>query len=77
MKSVEIIYRYGEKGELVRQRPVDSNAARHRLDEGSRAFSALIESLAEDRGSWTDHWNAGSQRLDLLDDRSRERAKSS
>jgi carbonic anhydrase len=50
MKSVEIIYRYGEEGELVRQRPVDSNAALHRLDEGSRAFSALIESLAEDRG---------------------------
>jgi len=50
MKSVEIIYRYGAEGETVRPRPVDSNAARHRLDEGSRAFAALIESLADESG---------------------------
>ena len=50
MKSVEIIYRYGAEGEVVRPRPVDSDAARHRLDEGSRAFAALIESLADDNG---------------------------
>ena len=43
MRVVEIIYRYGEHGELARPRPVDSNAARSRLDEGSRAFAALIE----------------------------------
>jgi carbonic anhydrase len=50
MKSVEIIYRYGAQGELARPRPVDSNAARHRLDEGSQAFAELIESLADDSG---------------------------
>jgi carbonic anhydrase len=49
MKSVEIIYRYAE-GETVRPRPVDSDAARRRLDEGSRAFAALIESLADESG---------------------------
>ena len=51
MKSIEIIYRYGTDGELVRQRPVDSNAALQRLDEGSRAFSALIESLNTNQGN--------------------------
>jgi len=50
MKSVEIIYRYGAEGETVRPRPVDSDEARHRLDEGSQAFSALIENLADDNG---------------------------
>ena len=49
MKSVEIIYRYAE-GETVRPRPVDSDAARRRLDEGSRAFASLIESLADESG---------------------------
>ena len=49
MKTIEIIYRYGTNGELVRHRPVDSNAARQRLDEGSRAFAALIGSLDENR----------------------------
>ena len=51
MRAVEIIYRYGEHGDLARPRPVDSNAARQRLDEGSRAFAALIESLADDSGT--------------------------
>ena len=50
MKSIEIIYRYGANDEAVRQRPEDSNAALQRLDEGSRAFSALIESLDASRG---------------------------
>jgi carbonic anhydrase len=47
MKSVEIIYRYGE-GETLRPRPADSNEARHRLDQGSLAFTALIENLTDD-----------------------------
>ncbi len=47
MKSVEIIYRYGAEGETVRPRPRDSEEAQHRLDEGSRAFSELIESLGD------------------------------
>src|SRR3954462_12065769 len=48
MKSVEIIYRYGEQGDLARPRPVDSTAARHRLDQGSQAFAALIGSLSDE-----------------------------
>ena len=50
MKSVEIIYRYGE-GETVRSRPADSAEARHRLDQGSLAFAALIENLTDDPGT--------------------------
>jgi carbonic anhydrase len=50
MKSVEIIYRYGAQSGLTRQRPVDSKEAQQRLDEGSRAFAALIESLADGSG---------------------------
>jgi carbonic anhydrase len=50
MKSVEIIYRYGPESEIARSRPADSDEARHRLDEGSKAFAALIESLADDNG---------------------------
>jgi len=45
MKSVEIIYRYGAQGGPARQRPADSSEARQRLDEGSQAFAALIDSL--------------------------------
>src|SRR5688572_22633764 len=50
MKTVEIIYRYGE-GETVRPRPADSDEARHRLDQGSLAFATLIENLADDDGT--------------------------
>lgn len=45
MKTVEIIYRYGSRSALARPRPVDSDAARHRLEGGNRAFAALLDSL--------------------------------
>lgn len=51
MKTVEIVYRYEAEGVLARPRPVDSSAARDRLDEGNRSFSALIESLSGDSGT--------------------------
>ena len=48
MKSVEIIYRYGAQTEPLRPRPDDSDAARQRLNEGNRAFAALLDSMAGD-----------------------------
>jgi carbonic anhydrase len=48
MKSVEIIYRYCAQTESVGARPADSDAARQRLDEGNRAFAALLDSMAGD-----------------------------
>jgi carbonic anhydrase len=50
MKSVDIIYRYGDQGELARSRPRDSNAARQRLDEGSQSFAALTGGLTGESG---------------------------
>ena len=51
MKTVEIIYRYGAQGAPARPRPADSDAARQRLDEGNRAFAALLDGLADDDGT--------------------------
>jgi carbonic anhydrase len=51
MRTVEITYRCGGQGEQARPRPGDSEAARHRLDEGSRAFAALLDGLADDSGT--------------------------
>ena len=51
MRTVEITYRYGEQGELARPRPIDSDAARHRLDEGSQAFAALLDGLSDESGT--------------------------
>ena len=41
MKIVEIAYRY-DGAEPLRERPGDADAARHRLDEGNRAFADLF-----------------------------------
>ena len=51
MRTVEITYRYGDPHGLVRPRPLDADAARLRLDEGNRAFAALLAGLAEDSGT--------------------------
>jgi len=51
MRSVEITYRYGDTGALVRPRPADADAARLRLDEGNRVFAGLAEGLAEESGT--------------------------
>jgi carbonic anhydrase len=50
MKTVEITYRY-ETDAAPRARPADADAARLRLDEGSRAFAALLDNLAEEKGT--------------------------
>jgi len=42
MMSVEITYRCGDDVALARERPADADAARHRMDEGNRAFAELF-----------------------------------
>ena len=43
MKIVEITYRYDGSDAGVRPRPADADAARDRLDEGSRTIAALLD----------------------------------
>ena len=42
MKVVEVTYRYEADERPARERPADAEAARRRLDDGSRAFSELF-----------------------------------
>ena len=51
MKVVEITYRYEAGDASPRARPSDATAARQRLNEGSRAFGALLDGLAEESGT--------------------------
>jgi len=46
MKVVEITYRYATEHESTRPDPTDPEAARRRLDDGNRAFAALMDGLA-------------------------------
>jgi carbonic anhydrase len=46
MSVVEITYRYAAEHESTRPDPADPEAARRRLDDGNRAFAALMEGLA-------------------------------
>jgi carbonic anhydrase len=51
MKSVEITYRYAGDDESPRERPVDADAARRRMEEGNRAFADLFATLDAKRGT--------------------------
>ena len=51
MKIVEVIYRYGGSDSVLRPRPADAYSAQLRLNEGNRAFAALLGGLTEDNGS--------------------------
>ena len=51
MKIVEITYRYDASDAVIRPRPADADAARERLDEGSRTMAALLDSLTEGDGT--------------------------
>jgi carbonic anhydrase len=45
VKAVEITYRYLTGGTALRERPADAPAARRRLEDGNKAFAALLEHL--------------------------------
>jgi len=51
MKIIEITYRYGGTDSTVRPLPADAEAARTRLEDGSRSISAMLESLTDDTGT--------------------------
>jgi len=45
MKTVDITYRYGAQDTPARPRPLDSDSALRRLNDGNLAFAALFEGL--------------------------------
>ena len=51
MKIIEITYRYDGSDTTARLRPADADAARARLEDGSRSISALLASLNEGTGT--------------------------
>ena len=51
MKIIEITYRYDGTVTTVRPRPSDAEAARARLEEGSRSIGVLLDSLTEGTGT--------------------------
>ena len=51
MKAVEITYRYEKVDPASHERPADADTARRRLDQGSRAFAALLSNLATKSGN--------------------------
>ena len=51
MRSVEIAYRYDGAEASLRERPVDADAARLRLNDGNRAFAQLFTHLEEGTGT--------------------------
>lgn len=51
MKIVEVTYRYDGTAAAPRPRPVDGEAARQRLEEGSRAIATLLAGLADGEGT--------------------------
>ena len=51
MKIVEITYRYDATDAVAGARPADADAARDRLDAGSRTIAALLDSLTEGTGT--------------------------
>jgi carbonic anhydrase len=48
MKTVDITYRYEARDTPVRPGPLDSDAALLRLDDGNRAFAAILDGLTGD-----------------------------
>lgn len=51
MKTVDITYRYEARDTPARPQPLGSDAALLRLDEGNRAFAALLDDLTDDTGA--------------------------
>ena len=50
MNIVDITYRYGAQSAAARPRPLDSNAAHIRLNDGNQAFAALLEGMTDADG---------------------------
>jgi carbonic anhydrase len=50
VKTVDIIYRYQARDTPARPVPSDSNAALLRLDDGNRAFAALLDHVKDESG---------------------------
>ena len=48
MKTVDITYRYEAQNAPATPRPLDSTAARIRLNDGNRAFAGLLEGLTDE-----------------------------
>lgn len=51
MKAVEVTYRYDVRLAASKPRPADADAARSRLDEGSRSFASLLAGLTDGEGT--------------------------
>jgi carbonic anhydrase len=51
VKAIEITYRYETLDRAGVARPADAQAARRRLDDGSRAFASLLSQLASQTGT--------------------------
>ena len=51
MKTVDITYRYGAQSTAARPRPLNSNAAHIRLNDGNQAFAALLEGMTDADGN--------------------------
>jgi carbonic anhydrase len=47
MKIIEVTYRYDGRAGATRPRPADADAARRRLDEGSRSIASLLDAAAQ------------------------------
>jgi carbonic anhydrase len=50
MKTVDITYRYEERAIPAKSRPLDSNTALLRLNDGNRELAAILDGLAEEGG---------------------------
>jgi len=48
MRTVEVIYRYGETAVAAAEHPKDAESARRRLELGNEAFAALFDGAAND-----------------------------
>jgi carbonic anhydrase len=51
LKVIEITYRYDGTDATVRPSPIDADAARARLEDGSRSMSALLDDLTDGSGT--------------------------
>jgi len=51
VKALEVVYRYDQRRGPDQRRPANATAARRRLDDGNRAFAALLEGLAKRGGT--------------------------